>query len=128
MKHILRLALCIAALLSLTACPASLPTLQTKYNNWMPDLPSTLTTPCPVAPPPDKTAYTTMTAEGKEDAWNHSYSAQTVNVGNCNIDKAQLRSWWTQQKAIVDKANAANQPATAVAPAAASAPGTKTSS
>jgi hypothetical protein len=37
-----------------------------------------------------------------------AYSAQTNNLGSCNQDKAGIRAWYKQQKAIVDQANAAS--------------------
>jgi hypothetical protein len=88
----------------------STPTVVHHYQTMLPEIPSILLSDCPVAPPPDRTQYLSSDWEGKENLLSQAYIAQTTNLANCNIDRKNLRAWWAQTKAAVDKANAAGAP------------------
>ncbi|MBB5409239.1 hypothetical protein HDG34_003180 [Paraburkholderia sp. HC6.4b] len=92
------------------------PAVVNHYQTILPEIPAILLADCPVAPPPDRTQYLSSDWEGKEDLLSQVYIAQTTNLANCNIDKKNLRTWWAQTKAAVDKANAAAAPTGTDAP------------
>jgi hypothetical protein len=112
MKRFGRLAVAVAAALSFAGC-ASTPTEVIRYQTTMPEMPSILVADCPITPPPDRDEYSIADWPTKEQLLSGAYTAQTNNLSGCNTDKAQLRSWWKQQQAIVESANAASAPASA---------------
>jgi hypothetical protein len=89
----------------------SQPTLETRYQTFLPELPAILVADCPVTPPPQRDVYAAADTETKEQLLSAAYQAQTNNLGSCNQDKAGIRTWYKQQKALVAKANAASAPA-----------------
>lgn len=95
--------------LCLEGCEST-PTVVNHYQTILPEIPAILLGDCPVAPPPDRTQYLASDWEGKEDLLSQAYIAQTTNLAGCNIDKKNLRAWWAQTRAAVDKANAAGAP------------------
>jgi hypothetical protein len=109
MKRLRCLAAVVAAALSVAGCGGT-PVLDTRYQTFLPDLPAILVADCPITPPPQRDVYATADEQGKEQLLSAAYTAQTNNLGSCNQDKAGIRNWYKQQKAIVDKANAASTP------------------
>jgi hypothetical protein len=123
MKRIVTLValLCAAALAACTTAPTQVE----NYQMTLPDFPTLLVDPTPLAPPPDQKTYLNpvTTWQQKEAMWLTAYNQQTTNVMTCNIDKTNITSWWTQQEQVVAQTNAANGgPAAASGPVAASAP------
>jgi hypothetical protein len=102
-------------ILSLSGC-GSAPTVVNHYQTILPEAPALLLDDCPVAPPPDRAQYLASDWEGKENLLSQAYIAQTTKLANCNIDKQNLRFWWAQTRAAVDRANAADAASGAGAP------------
>lgn len=59
--------------------------------------PDSLLRDCPVAAPPSPQDYAKKSFKVKEAMLVEFGAKQTVNIGNCNKDKAALRQWKTQQ-------------------------------
>jgi len=52
---------------------------------------------CPVEPPPEEKAFLAMDKDEKIVTLSKAYKSQTLNVGECNIDKRNLRLWKKKQ-------------------------------
>lgn len=57
-----------------------------------------------VEPPPERQKYLATDDKGREALMTNAYIKQTQNLTVCNIDKAGLRQWRIEQKALLDKA------------------------
>jgi hypothetical protein len=87
---------------------------------YLPQFPSLLTSPTNVEPPPDKATYMAASSDQQKQMLTKAYINQTGNVLTCNIDKAQINTWYAQQQAVVAQANAASGTVASSAPVAAS--------
>jgi hypothetical protein len=115
MKRIVRLVAIALATAALGAC-ATQPTEVNHYQMYLPQFPSLLVNPTSVAQPPDPTTYTNANDQQQKTMLRDYGNAQTTNVMTCNIDKAQIATWWAQQTAAVAAANAASGAPAASAP------------
>jgi hypothetical protein len=97
----------LGAIAVLSAC-TSAPQIVNHYQMYLPTFPSLLVTPTAVEPPPDRAAYMAATDKQREQMLMKAYINQTGNVNTCNVDKTNVTSWYTQQQAVVAKANAAS--------------------
>ncbi len=60
--------------------------------------------PTAIEPPPNRQKYLATDDKGREALMTNAYIKQTQNLTVCNIDKAGLRQWRAEQKALLDKA------------------------
>lgn len=77
--------------LALSACKTA--PVVTKHDTVVLAPQDTLLLDCPVATPPNKDEYVTMTDKEKEKAMAAWGMQQTLNLGLCNKDKGGLRKW-----------------------------------
>ena len=68
-------------------------------------VPEGLTRDCNVPIPPDAKTYMAKTLQEREGALIALNDEQYQSIKDCNTDKASIRKWNAEQKALIEKAN-----------------------
>ena len=68
-------------------------------------VPEGLTRDCVVPAPPNAKAYMAKNAEGREGDLTALSTELYQSIKDCNTDKASIRKWNAEQKALIEKAN-----------------------